>query len=601
MITLAGRPVRTDGKLRVSIHINNGYRYASSQPYTIDEKTGKKKYNRIHWGIVDDNLKFIPKSRYIYASMEERQALDFPNEWDLSEIDKLICLEEDSKEASIPTYNGEDMNRLYGHIWLMEQVALETGIRQDLETIFENKAIVDDIMTLAMYSYLSDLSYNRIARWQEIERYPSERELSPTDITRLTQSITEKHRMELLHLRSLRLEKNELCAVDTTTRSAYGSSLADIKWGRNKEGLPLEQTLEVVVYTLDSHMPVYYRTFPGNIPDSRCLDTILLDLEHAGFNEQKMVLITDRGFETIQNLKKYILKGQAMIMCTKVQQKHVLDKILRLGEFSTIPEGMQADKDLRVCYQQYDIGYDVEGSNNEIVEADRLKLNLYFDVTRRGEELFNLKVEIEEQRVQLEEFLTTQAVLDDDKTLRSAYNYFKIKYDCEDRTILSYELDEKKIAKAKRTSGFFAITTHKLDMSAIEVFQAYRLRDEQEKYFQQMKSQTDNSRQRNSSEDGKTGRLFILFVTLILSSHTRHIWRTTNLYNLFSSTLEVLDEMRSIRCIEHKGKERYITPFVADELSISEAFGFPVPEGCAPDSPRQSKSYRSKRSHKKTG
>ncbi len=90
-----------------------------------------------------------------------------------------------------------------------------------------------------------------------------------------------------------RLDKDELCAVDSTTRSAYGSSLADIKWGRNKERVPLPQTSEVVVYSLDSHMPVYYGTFPGNIPDSRSVETILTDISHAGF--PRVILVTDEG------------------------------------------------------------------------------------------------------------------------------------------------------------------------------------------------------------------------------------------------------------------------------------------------------------------
>jgi len=38
--------------------------------------------------------------------------------------------------------------------------------------------------------------------------------------------------------------------------------------------LSLEQTLEVVVYTLSSRMPVYYRTFSGNMPDFRRLGVI---------------------------------------------------------------------------------------------------------------------------------------------------------------------------------------------------------------------------------------------------------------------------------------------------------------------------------------
>ena len=50
----------------------------------------------------------------------------------------------------------------------------------------------------------------------------------------------------------------------------------------------------------------------------------------------------------------------------------------------------------------------------------------------------------------------------------------------------------------------------------------------------------------------------------------------------FGSTLDVLDEMRSIRCIEHKGKLRHITPFVGDQMDICKAFGIGIPDGCAP-------------------
>ena len=62
-------------------------------------------------------------------------------------------------------------------------------------------------------------------------------------------------------------------------------------------------------------MPVYYRTLPGNTPDSRSLATILADLKNAGFKE--IVMITDRGYESIRNLEMYIDKGQSMITGTK--------------------------------------------------------------------------------------------------------------------------------------------------------------------------------------------------------------------------------------------------------------------------------------------
>ena len=53
------------------------------------------------------------------------------------------------------------------------------------------------------------------------------------------------------------------------------------------------RTSEVVVYSLDDHMPVYYRTFPGNIPDSGSVETLRTDLRHAGF--PNVALLTDRA------------------------------------------------------------------------------------------------------------------------------------------------------------------------------------------------------------------------------------------------------------------------------------------------------------------
>ena len=262
------RPVDPDAQYRVRLHVIDNYTYASTQPPHIDPNTGKKKYRHVHWGTVDETLKFIPGTKFHLASPEERNKLIFPKEWDMSEVEMLTGL----RKAGRPAYTDDCENRLYGDVWLLDQIATKTGIRKDLETVFHgNREMVDDILTLAMFPYLTKFNYSRVARWQRTVRTPSSRELTPTVITRVTQSITEQHRMDLLKLRAARLDEDELCAVDYTSRSAYGNSLADIRWGKNKEGLPLPQTNEVVVYSLSSHMPVYYRTFPGNMPDSRAI------------------------------------------------------------------------------------------------------------------------------------------------------------------------------------------------------------------------------------------------------------------------------------------------------------------------------------------
>jgi len=435
-----------------------------------------------------------------------------------------------------------------------------------------------------MYPLLSNgASYNRLQRYQRIYRFPSEREMTSDYITRLSQSITEQHRMDLFRLRAARLGKGAVLAVDSTSRSAYGHSLADIHWGKNKDHLPLKQTVEVVAYTLTEHMPVYYRSFPGNTPDSRGLQTILTDLRHAGFKD--IILMTDRGYETIRNLEEYILKQQPMIMCTKVQQQLVSERIGAFENFDdmTRPEEMEVDPESLIYYHQYNVDYEVKSKGKSTQRADRLKVNLYLDPVRRSEELVNLDADLKSQRTALEQMVAEEAICDDDATLKRIYSYYEIEYAPDTRKILSFTENVKKIQKARKFSGFFSLVTHKLDLTAMETFEHYTLRDEQEKYFHQMKGQMGFDKQQNWSEDGKQGRLLILFVALILSSYTKHIWKTTKLKKYFDSSLAVIDEMRPIRMIEHTGRAKRIAPFVGGQIDICDAFGFQIPPGCSPD------------------
>ena len=80
-------------------------------------------------------------------------------------------------------------------------------------------------------------------------------------------------------------------------------------------------------------------------------------------------------------------------------------------------------------------------------------------------------------------------VLDDDATIKRLYKWFTIDYNPQDRLIKDFSLNEKKVSNARRASGFYAIATLGMDMTAMQTWELYGLRDEQEKYFQQMKSQ----------------------------------------------------------------------------------------------------------------
>ena len=170
----------------------------------------------------------------------------------------------------------------------------------------------------------------------------------------------------------------------------------------------------------------------------------------------------------------------------------------------------------------------------------------------------------------------------DRDTFRKENNLMKIAFWKSGR-LRSCEVDKDAVRKATLTSGFFASKTVGLDLNPMEAKSRYGMRDEQEKTFMMQKGVLGEDRLRVCTESSKHGRMFICFVALILASYVRYVRDTKKeLRETFPSTESILEEMRTVRCIEHEGRRKFITPFVGDQVTICDAFGFEMPEGCRP-------------------
>ena len=583
-----GRPTNADTAYKIIIHTNGGRRYASTKIATTG-KDGKKQFVHKHWGTLDEENRFHPNVTYFNASPAERAKLIFPEGWDLSEAKGRG----ESRRGRIE-YGKDDVDRQYGSTWLLDRVAEATGVKEDLLKVFDgNHELVAQVLTMAYFPFVDSLSYSHLSRWQREVKSPTEISLTPKAVTLLTQSITEQHRMDLFRCRAARVDKGELCAVDSTSISTYGFNLVDIRWGRNKEHLPLRQTVEVVVYSLTSHMPIFYQELPGNMPDSRTVELILTELEHAGF--RNLVLITDRGYESIKNLELYISKRQKVITSVKVNQGEVLKRIKEIDLSSGIPDGMAYDVKSEIFYAQYDCRYSVKGNGDNVIEADRLKINLYFSPTGRANAINELQRQISEQCGLAAAIKESGETVTDSKALSRHLNLLELTIDPKTHRLTGFAVDAEKRNSRLRTSGFFASKTIGLDMNPLEAMDNYGMRDEQEKCFQLQKGPLNQDRTRCWTESSKHGRMFICFIGLILASYVRAVWEKNEyLRSRFGSTESLLAEMRTIRCIEHSNRMKFITPFVGDQVEICKAFGFEIPTGAAP-------TYTSKAKAKKPG
>ena len=217
------RPRRDDNKIYLHVRRNGKSTYASANE--AYDNNGRRSYRIVDWGTMEDGTVFVPNKRFIYAR-DSWDAFVFPEGWDLCRFEEL----KSKYKPGRPAYTRKDRSLLYGSVWLLTEIAGKVGLVEDLMQVFGGNAdMVNDVLTLAFFPLVSGKSYNHLAQWQRIERLPSADILASRDVTLLTQSITEADRMNLFSLRCRRIDKNHVLAVDSTSKSTYGRTLADSK------------------------------------------------------------------------------------------------------------------------------------------------------------------------------------------------------------------------------------------------------------------------------------------------------------------------------------------------------------------------------------
>ncbi|HKL57013.1 MAG TPA: hypothetical protein VJ854_01330, partial [Sphaerochaeta sp.] len=191
------------------------------------------------------------------------------------------------------------------------------------------------------------------------------------------------------------------------------------------------------------------------------------------------------------------------------------------------PDCMELDLEEGLYHYQCDVQYDMVSIHGSVRPAKGLKLNLYLDSVRRSRECIQVESDVIVQRLVLAQALEASLIVRDEDAFRKEFPYYDVTLDKDTKRLTGYALNRAKVSKAKRLSGYIAIISFKVAGDAQAILRLYKLRDEQEKYFNQMKTQMVSDRNRTWSEEGYEGRQLIAFVGLILSSYTKHIWKST--------------------------------------------------------------------------
>ena len=95
-------------------------------------------------------------------------------------------------------------------------------------------------------------------------------------------------------------------ALDNTSISTYSNTLSEAQFGHAKRDPDLKQINYTVICDQRSGDIVFSHMFDGAVNDVSSLSNILFSMREAGFDLAKNILVTDRGYSSLENVQRMI-------------------------------------------------------------------------------------------------------------------------------------------------------------------------------------------------------------------------------------------------------------------------------------------------------
>lgn len=450
----------------VKVH-KGDYVYIQYTVRAYRNSKGKPTSERVCIGKLDPETNMlIPNTRY-YELFEKRQPISMP-----------------------------EYVRKCGSFFTLKGLAKSLGLYDLLKKHFPE--YTDEILTVAQYMLLEGNVMYYLPDWQEESISFCGEILNGSRISRLFASIDGKKRLNFFNDWMKKKHTSEFLAYDVTSVSSYSKGIESLEWGYNRDKEKLPQLNMGMYYGESSLLPLYYRIYPGSIPDKAHLKYMAEDTDVLSSKKTKFVM--DRGFYSADNLRYLTEKNCRFVIALPGSLKYLTELIEKKGlELINHSEyKLGAELPYGKAYDVTDLGF-------------RMRVHLYYDPLKAANDSAALFRDVDKMEKELSE-------MDQPPDRRLHYDrFFFINVSSKDGT-MSFRRNTAAIDKALAQCGFFAIAETDFKKSTAEILDIYRRRDVVEKSFDNLKNELDMKRLHIHSEPAAEGKTFIAFIALILRS-----------------------------------------------------------------------------------
>lgn len=298
---------------------------------------------------------------------------------------------------------------------------------------------------------------------------------------------------------------------DVTNTYFHGKKCAKAKYGYDKEKRKGHKLVQIgLAVTQEKGIPIFHKTFPGNIHDARTFSDISNDLE--GFGIKSGLAVIDRGVTSAENTA-FLSKNHWKILCGMKLDNNI--KKLLGEEFSS--------QDLCITKNRMRMGNTIFYFKEQPYTHGGIKGRLII--------IFNSKKAIEVAESRLDEITAAQIRLLSKKVIKSELEKYFTK---------NGKINEAKIVEDKKFDGIsFLFTT--TNLTANEAIETYFDKDVVEKCFQSLKGVVSLRPVRHWLYNRVEAHIFICYLSCLLLSILKEKVKPLGLS--FQAALTELDGM----------------------------------------------------------
>ncbi len=424
------------------------------------------------------------------------------------EADKKTILSSSISNVSI------EKIKLYGPLLVLNHLSKEIGLSDILGEYG------DEILSLVFAHCTDYKSVNQMPRW--FERTDLNMILDLDDLTedRLLKALDsiESKNTEILQMdifeKVKHIYKLDMKGVvyDVTNTYFCGKKCPLSKLGKDKNGVKGRPLIQIGLgVNQKDGVPIFHKTFDGNISDSRTLHDLI-----TSFNQYKInsgLMIYDRGITSASNVKELKrLKWDTVCgVASNDKLKKIARKLIRKGKLTDIKQRIKMNKTVFYTFSQ---DYTVGGINGKLLIC------------------YNEQKEKDLRESRYDEILNAQNLLKDNKSIKAGLEKFFSK---------KGSLNRNAIAEAEEFDGFsFIFSTKKISNN--EIMRLYfQDKDIVEKAFQSLKGIVKLRPIRHWLYNRVNAHVFICYLSYLLLSLLK-----LKLKKIGMSPLEALRELDSL-------------------------------------------------------